>query len=105
MSQLISLADLGKAEPFTTRFTGVMVGISSLMLVRATHSLLASPSAFVENFVPLVFSLLLTILVVVLQRPLALFVKQEPKESSVTWPIVVSALVLGTGMFLFQLVI
>jgi hypothetical protein len=105
MSQLISLADLGKGEPFRTRLAGVMIGISSLMLVRAAHSLLASPSAIVENFVPLIFSLLLTILVVVLQRPVASFLKLGIEDCRATWPAATMAIILGAGMFVFQLLV
>lgn len=99
MSQLLPQAALGESEPFEARLLVVMTGISALMVIRAAHSLVMSPASITENAAPLVFSLLLTTLVVVLQRPLASLSGRETEVSSVTWSVTTSALVLGVGMF------
>ncbi|MGD1994879.1 MAG: hypothetical protein PVI59_16925 [Anaerolineae bacterium] len=106
MSQLLPVAALGKRESLGARVWIVMTGVSSLMLVRAGHSLLVKPASIVENADPLAFSLLLSILVAMLHRPLAALLSKRigVADCSVTQVAATLAMMLATGMFLFQLV-
>jgi hypothetical protein len=106
LSWLFPAAALGKEESFGARFGVLTAGISLLMVIRAIHSLAVSPAAATENFVPLIFSLLLAALAVMLHRPSASLLARvsEPRLHAVTWPAVMTALVLGTAMFVFQIV-
>jgi hypothetical protein len=106
LSWLFPVAALGKEQSFGARFEVLTVGISLLMVVRAIHSLATSPAAATEDLVPLVFSLLLAALAVALHRPAVSLLGRmsEPRLHAVTWPAVAAALMLGTAMFVFQIV-
>ena len=103
ISLLLPLTDIQRDESFKNKFLIVLLGMCSLMLIRFIHSIVASPTSVVENLVPLIFSLLLAVFVVLLYKPTsesAHAAKEKPKP--VTWSIVASSLVLGTSLFLFQ---
>jgi glycerol uptake facilitator-like aquaporin len=92
--------------PFWSRFLVVLVGISSLMLVRAIHATMAAPALTTENLIPLIFSVLLASIVVFLQNPLATVLnKARRTPRRISWPSVASAMALGMAMFLFQVVV
>jgi len=105
VSWLLPLASLGQDEPPGIIFAVLTTGISALMLVRAAHSILVSPNAATENLIPLIFSLLLTTMVLTLRRPLTSILGQPPKPCSATWPVTVCSISLGAGMFLLQTLI
>jgi hypothetical protein len=92
--------------PFGDKFLVVLVGISSLMLVRAIHAYVAAPALAIENLVPLIFSVLLSSIVVLVQGPLASGLhnaSETPRR--ISWSSVASTIALGMAMFLFQVVI
>jgi hypothetical protein len=92
--------------PFGGKFLVVLVGISSLMLVRAIHATMAAPALAIENLVPLIFSVLLSSIVVLVQGPLASGLhnaSETPRR--ISWSSVASTIALGMAMFLFQVVI
>jgi len=92
--------------PFWSRFLVVLVGISSLMLVRAIHATMVAPALTTENLIPLIFSVLLASIVVFLQNPLATVLnKARRTPRRISWPSVASAMALGMAMFLFQVVV
>lgn len=79
----------------------------SLMFIRSANSILASPKSTMENLIPLVFSLLLVVIVVLLHMPLTSFMNtmRITQHNPITWPAVALALTLGTSMFVFQIVV
>jgi hypothetical protein len=68
VSLLLSLAGLETNNSFFQKILIVLVGMGSLMLIRAIYSFSVSPAARIENTIPLIFSLILTFLVVLLHR-------------------------------------
>ena len=104
ISLLLPLTDIESDAPFKDKFLIVLLGMCSLMFIRFIHSAVASPTSVVENLVPLIFSLLLAVFVVVLYKPTnenAHAVKEKPRP--VTWSVTASSLTLGISLFLFQL--
>jgi hypothetical protein len=106
ISLLLPLTDIQRDESFKDKFLIVLLGMCSLMFVRFIHSVVASPTSVVENLVPLIFSLLLTIFVVFSFKPMSESThtaKEKPKP--VTWTATASSLALGLSIFVFQLFI
>jgi len=102
ISLLLPLTDIEANTPFKDRFLIVLLGMCSLMFVRFIHSVVVSPSSVVENLVPMIFSLLLAVFVVLIYKPTSESAYAE-KLKSVTWKVTASSLVLGISLFLFQL--
>jgi hypothetical protein len=108
MSWLFPIAGLGEDDPFGAKLGVMVIGITSLLVVRALHSLVASPASVTENFVPLIFSVLLTVLVVALHKPSLSLLRRVAEPAiyrPVTWGAATSAAALGVAMFLFQMVV
>lgn len=104
ISLLLPLTDIQRDEPFKDKFLVVLLGMCSLMFIRFIQSAVASPTSIMENLVPLIFSLLLAIFVVLLYKPTSESthaVKEKPKP--VTWSVTFSSLTFGISMFLLQL--
>jgi hypothetical protein len=86
-------------------FLVVLLGMCSLMLIRFLYTALTTPAFMMENLIPLIFSLLLAA-VVVLIRPLVLKLIRRMRRSSphpLPMQAVLTALILGLGMFGFQI--
>ena len=92
-------------ESFCKRLLIVLLGMCSLMLVRFLYSALVSPASIMENLVPLLFSLLLS-LIVVLIHPLIIKSFEQGKVSPVK-PFekkhVTIVFTFGLSMFIFQI--
>jgi len=103
ISLLLPLTDVQRDEPFKGKFLVVLLGMCSLMFVRFIHSVVASPSSIVENLVPIIFSLLLAVFVVLLYKPMSesTYVEKE-KSKPVTWSVTATSLTLGISLFLIQ---
>lgn len=104
---LLPLLGLSPGDSFPRKLGIVAGGMSALMFVRGIGSLLMARGPVVESVVPLVFSLLLAMLVTAVHRPLSLlsnrFMGTEqavPRRSAVA-----SALVMGAGVIVFQLLL
>lgn len=103
VSLLLASTVLNHSETFWTKLGIVLVGMTSLILIRAIHAFVVVPTLSTENLVPLIFSLLLAVIVVALHKPLASLLNQAPEKSyPVAWPTVVTTTTSGTAMFLFQ---
>jgi hypothetical protein len=104
-SRLLSRMVFARDDPFWARCLIVFAGTAALMTIRAIHSLWAAPGSVVENVIPLAFSLLLTVVVAALHKPLTSIGKQGvDRPHLIKWPAVVSTIALGCGVFLLQIV-
>jgi hypothetical protein len=105
VSILLPVAGIKPDVPFARKLIFVLVGMCSLMLVRFLHAFWVAPANIMENLVPLVFSLLLAVIVVGLNHPLmGMMEKYIYMESAlVTWSESAVGLILGAGMFTFQI--
>lgn len=104
LAMLLPLAGIQAADPPLLRLFIILAGMCSLMLLRASHSFLASPESSKENLIPLIFSLILALIVVWLHPPI---VRKASKISLaglplVTWFASGFSLILGLSMFIFQ---
>jgi hypothetical protein len=102
---LLPLAGVGDRYSIRRKFAIVLMGMGSLMLLRAVHSVLASPVSAMENLIPLVFSILLAVMVVWLNEPVVSMIGEDPPSPlpEVSWSPLVSAFVLGVSIFIFQI--
>lgn len=102
---LLPTAGISPGDRFRVRIFVLTVGIGTLMAVRSAHWLLSTPESRLENLVPLIFSLLLTAIVVSLQRPIsqALFRPSKIAGDQAGWPALGWSLFLGAGMFILQM--
>jgi len=106
ISLLLPLTNMERAVPFKDKFLIVLLGMCSLMLIRYIHSVVASPTSIVENLVPLIFSLLLAVFVVLVYKPISKSTHAiKEKSKPVPWSVVTFSLMLGLNLFLFQLFI
>jgi uncharacterized membrane protein YozB (DUF420 family) len=103
---LLPTAGVAPQQPFVHRLVRLVIAFSFLMLVRALHAIWLQPSAFLENFIPLFFTVILSFLVVGLQRPLtAIFTSRfASTPETITLSPAFTALVLGAGMFFLQII-
>jgi hypothetical protein len=102
-SRRLAWTVLESSDPFWARLLVVLAGVSTLMLIRAVHSLLAAPASVLENLVPLAFALLLSALVVGLHKPLASTSGRGPRQlGPMPWSAVGAAMALGTGILVLQ---
>lgn len=102
---LLSSRGITKNESFVHRLLIILLGMCSLMLIRFTYSAIASPEYIIENLIPIVFSLLLALIVVLIQ-PLVMkiFLQGESIQSKrITRKDVNISLAMGAGMFIFQI--
>lgn len=106
VSILLSLAGLKKEGSFFQKILIVLVGMGSLMIVRAIYSFSVSPAARIENLIPSIFSLILTFLIVLLHRYTANWFSRfriEFNSSAFKFAPLVS-IFLGASIFIFQIV-
>jgi len=106
ISLLLPLTDIQRDEPFKEKILIVLLGMCTLMFIRFIRSVVAAPISVVENLVPLIFSLLLAVFVVILYKPVSERTQVEKeKPKPVTWSATASSLALGISMFLFQIAV
>ena len=105
ISRLLPLAGIEPGASFGKKYLIIVIGMGSLMLIRAAYSSFASSSISVENLIPLIFSLLLAIMAALLHRPVTQIMGKQIliESSSFAWPVWVLALILGGSMFTFQI--
>lgn len=97
----LPLTDIESDSPFKDKFLIILPGMCSLMFVRFIYSFFASQASLVENLVPLIFSLLLAVFVVLSYKPASGNTGGAGiKTESVAWSADTLALTLGLGMFL-----
>lgn len=104
---LLPLAGLEKDDPPRQNFFILLVGMGSLMLIRSLYSFLMAPGSIMENLIPLLFSILLSACAVMFQGPVTRIagkyaIKEPPPMS---WLPCIVALILGSGMFGFQILV
>lgn len=77
------------------------------MLIRAFYAFWFNPEAVLENFIPLIFSLLLAGIVTMMHRPLTERAKELSlmNPTTVLWSATTVVMILGLGMFSFQLIL
>lgn len=104
VSMLLPLAGIKQDDSTSKKISTILWGMCSLMLVRAIHSVLFVPQSINENMIPLIFSGLLAVVVVLLQRPIVKIGNLNASESpQVTWSASVIALILGVSVFVLQI--
>jgi len=104
ISLLLQLTDIECDKPFKDKYLIILLGMCSLLFIRFIHSTVASPVSVVENYVPLIFSLLLAVFVALLYKPTGHAADTEAKKPKpITWSVTASSMMLGIGLFLFQL--
>jgi len=107
VSFLLPLADIGLEMKFTSRFIRLLAGIGLLMAVRSVYSSTVSSDAAIENFLPLVFSLLLSLLVILIQRAISK-VKESATERStmdISWSAAAATLSMAILIFVVQIIL
>lgn len=106
VSLLLPYAGIKQSDSSMKKLLIVLVGMCSLMLVRATHSILAAPEMIIENLIPLILSGLLAVIVVLLHAQLTKLVSPiaMPEAVPITWSVSLVALILGAAVFTFQVV-
>jgi hypothetical protein len=103
---LLPNAGVETIDPPARKLWIVLAGMCSLMFVRFIFSAIGNAASTVENLVPLVFSLILAVIVVLLQPVLKPFTGASPsRRSMVTWRASALGLTLGAGIFLFQILV
>ena len=104
--RLLPLVGLSPADTLSRKFIVVTGGMVSFMFLRLLVSSFLSPDLALENTVPLVCALLLASIVVMLYGPLypTLNLISIIEPVSVTWPVAIFSMTLGTGIVLLQAV-
>jgi hypothetical protein len=105
ISRLLPLAGIEPGESFGKKYLIVMVGMGSLMLIRAIYSSTVSTGSLVENLVPMVFSLLLAVFVVLLNHLVTpkLGMANSIEVNLAPRSVWIVSLLLGVLMFTFQI--
>lgn len=105
VSLLLPLAGIDIQDSFWQKFLIVLTGMGTLMLIRAIYSFFVSPSARIENLVPLIFSLILAILVISINRPVVRWFDKHNAKFDVSdlhlAPYI--SVFLGISVFIFQI--
>ena len=104
MPFFLYLAGIQPDQPFWQQLVILWVSMGALMLIRLVVSAVVVPGSITENFIPLVFTFLLSVIVAALHVSIIRRVN-EGKSSSwvqIPSPAVIATWVLGGGLFLFQ---
>jgi hypothetical protein len=102
---LLPLAGIDCNDPPRMKLFIILIGMCSLMLIRAVHSFVVAPAFVMENLIPLVFALLLAA-IIVLVHPTVIRISSMIGSTQmfiVTWSASYLAIVMGAAMFTFQL--
>ncbi len=102
---LFPLVNLSPRDSIGRKFIVVAVGMITFMLLRWVYAVIVSPELSQENLVPLIFSLLLAVIVVLLNKPLQPVLSRiaDVQTGTIGWANVAMAAVLAAGVVLFQL--
>jgi hypothetical protein len=98
---------VNKDKPFGSRYLTLLAGVSTLMVIRAAVSAFISQKAALENLIPLIFSLILSLLVVALQIPLYRISsgKTVRQRAPISWSAAAGAGGMAAGVFLLQIIL
>ena len=105
-SYIFSSIGISNNRSRLSTFLIILLGMCSLMLIRFAYSVIIEPQYVIENLVPLVFSILLAVIIVLIQPLIQKYFKQDfttPAASINQWAFF-SAIGLGSGIFLFQFI-
>jgi hypothetical protein len=107
ISMMLALAGIRDNDPFWRKLVIVFLGMDSLMIIRFIYSYFASPGYAMENLIPLIFSFILTLIVVILHPHVSRWLKIAvlKRPISIPWTVPFFSLLLGAGMLLFQIII
>lgn len=104
MAALLPVAGLGIDLKFGARYLALLAGVGMLMAIRAVFSLFTSTAAAIENIIPLVFSIVLSSLVILVQRMISMInSKWASQNQEISWTAVFGALALAGAAFLSQI--
>lgn len=98
---LLPSAGIKGNDAFKDRLIILAVGMCSLMLIRFVHSFLMTPAQTLEDLLPLMLSLILVVWVTSLHELISKMT-DLPESIPVSRAPLMLALILGTGMFVFQ---
>ncbi len=103
-SFLLSSLGITEGRSCLENFAIILLGMCSLMLIRFVYSAVAQPQYITEDLVPLVFSLLLAVIVVLIQPVIIKSSKKDPAEhnSPISQGAILTAIISGSGVFAFQ---
>ena len=106
LSLLFSMIGITAGRSRLEVFGIILLGMCSLMVIRFLYSAIAQPQFILEDFVPLIFSFLLAVIVAVIQPVIVNnlnedLINQTPAVNQ--WAII-TAIILGSGMFVFQII-
>jgi F0F1-type ATP synthase assembly protein I len=98
------LAGIHPDQPFWQQLVILWVSMGALMLIRLVVSALVIPGSITENFIPLVFTFLLSVMVASLHISIIRRVNGGKPSSWIQIPnqAIITAWVLGGGLFFFQ---
>ena len=88
-------------------FLIILLGMCSLMLIRFAYPVIIEPQYMMENLVPLVFSILLAVIIVLIQPYIKKIIKQNKsiRNSPFDQRAMISAVGLGSCIFIFQILL
>jgi hypothetical protein len=104
---LLPIAGIKRDDSFGLKVLVLFLGMGSLMIIRFFYSVIAAPKYIIEDLVPLVFSLILILIVVMIHPKLYDLVKKNNREKiyQPSWKASLICLLMGTGMFGLQLLL
>jgi hypothetical protein len=104
-SYIFSSIGISNNRSRLSTFLIILLGLCSLMLIRFAYSIMIEPQYIMENLVPLVFSILLAVIIVLIQPLIEKYFKQgfTTHAASINQWAIFTAIGLGSGTFLFQI--
>jgi hypothetical protein len=107
ITKVLQVTDINQQDSLLVIFLILFVGLSTLMVIRGIVSAQVSTMAALENFIPLMFSIILTILITFLYKPLLKVWKEkrEIQADVVQWSASLLAIGSGLGLFLIQVIL
>jgi hypothetical protein len=105
LALLLSKLGISEGRSRLETFGIILLGMCSLMLIRFLYSAVAQPQFILEDLVPLVFSLILAVIVVMIQPVILKNLKSNPSDP---FPVlkkgaIFTAISMGSGIFIFQI--
>jgi hypothetical protein len=101
----LSRLEIFRGYSFWIQLLVILLGFGSLMTLRAIHSSLFSPATALENFIPLIFSLMLAFLTAILLKPSSTLKHYQTAQTLIALnsSSTAAVLCLGAGIFLLQI--
>lgn len=105
LSFLLSKLGVTEGRSRFETFGMILLGMCSLMFIRFLYSAIVQPQFIIEDLVPLVFALILAVIVVIIQP---VILKNLQGTLSNPYPLltqgaVLTAIAMGSGVFIFQI--